>query len=141
MENASKALIIAGAVLISILLISLGIMIYNQAKQVTDNTNLDEISITTYNEKFNQYLGEKVKASVVNSLMGAVNQNNTTTSSGTAGNKITLQPDTNSGISETATGSKIYKGVASSAYTYKVTITGYSATGQISEITIASTAR
>ena len=141
MENASKALIIAGAVLISILLISLGIMIYNQAKQVTDNTNLDEISITTYNEKFNQYLGEKVKASVVNSLMGAVNQNNTTTSSGTAGNKITLQPDTNSGISETASGSKVYKGVASSAYTYKVTITGYSSTGQISEITIVSTAR
>ena len=58
MENASKALIIAGAVLISILLISLGIMIYNQAKQVTDNTNLDEVSVTTYNEKFNQYLGE-----------------------------------------------------------------------------------
>ena len=141
MENASKALIIAGAVLISILLISLGIMIYNQAKQVTDNTNLDEISITTYNEKFNQYLGEKVKASVVNSLMGAVNQNNTTTSSGTAGNKITLQPDTNSGISETTSGSKVYKGVASSAYTYKVTITGYSSTGQISEITIVSTAR
>ena len=58
METPSKALIIAGAVLISILLISLGIMIYNQAKQVTDNTNLDEVSVTTYNEKFNQYLGE-----------------------------------------------------------------------------------
>ena len=148
MENASKALIIAGAVLISILLISLGIMIYNQAKQVTDNTNLDEISITTYNEKFNQYLGEKVKASVVNSLMGAVNQNNTTTSGGTAGNKITLKPDKDSGIEEitkttgeTAEGTKVYKGVASSANTYKVTITGYSSTGQISEITIVSTAR
>ena len=31
MENASKALIIAGAILLAILLISLGIMIFNQA--------------------------------------------------------------------------------------------------------------
>ena len=31
MENASKALIIAGAILISILIISLGVIIYQQA--------------------------------------------------------------------------------------------------------------
>ena len=34
MENASKALIIAGAILLAILLISLGIMIFNQAQQI-----------------------------------------------------------------------------------------------------------
>ena len=33
MENASKALIIAGAILLSILLISLGLIVYNQAKE------------------------------------------------------------------------------------------------------------
>ena len=139
MENASKALIIAGAVLISILLISLGIMIYNQAKQVTDNTNLDEVSVTTYNEKFNQYLGEKVKASVVNSLVGAVNQNNTTTSSGTAGNKITIVNAGSVTTGITAKADNTYTGVASSANTYKVEVTGYSTTGQISEITITAT--
>lgn len=36
MENASKALIIAGAILISILLISLGIIMYNSATGTTD---------------------------------------------------------------------------------------------------------
>jgi len=36
MENASKALIIAGAILISILLISLGIMMFNSSKGTTD---------------------------------------------------------------------------------------------------------
>ena len=36
MENASKALIIAGAILISILLISLGIMMFNASKSTTD---------------------------------------------------------------------------------------------------------
>ena len=38
MENASKALIIAGAILLAILLISLGIMIYNQAQNTVNNT-------------------------------------------------------------------------------------------------------
>ena len=37
MENASKALIIAGAILISILLISVGILVFNSTKGVTDN--------------------------------------------------------------------------------------------------------
>lgn len=36
MENASKALIIAGAILISILLISLGIIMFNSSKGTTD---------------------------------------------------------------------------------------------------------
>lgn len=36
MENASKALIIAGAVLISILLISLGIIMFNSSKGTSD---------------------------------------------------------------------------------------------------------
>lgn len=35
MENASKALIIAGAILISILLISLGIIMFNSSKGTT----------------------------------------------------------------------------------------------------------
>jgi len=42
MENASKALIIAGAILISILLISLGIMLFNSSKGVTDQA--DEVT-------------------------------------------------------------------------------------------------
>lgn len=36
MENASKALIIAGAILISILLISLGIIMFNSSKGTSD---------------------------------------------------------------------------------------------------------
>ena len=36
MENASKALIIAGAILISILLISLGIIMFNASKGTTN---------------------------------------------------------------------------------------------------------
>lgn len=39
MENASKALIIAGAILVSILLISLGIVMFNSSKGTTDQSS------------------------------------------------------------------------------------------------------
>ena len=57
MENASKALIIAGAILISILLIGIGMMIYNSAiKPVTDaGDRMDEMSKNMFNGKFENY--------------------------------------------------------------------------------------
>lgn len=42
MENASKALIIAGAILLSVLIISLGIMVYNNAKNTVGSANLSQ---------------------------------------------------------------------------------------------------
>ena len=52
MENATKALIIAGAILIAILLIGLGITTYNNSKGVTDqaNTTSDTLDKAANNE-------------------------------------------------------------------------------------------
>lgn len=47
MENASKALIIAGAILLAILLISLGIMIFNQAQDTVTNSGMTEAELTS----------------------------------------------------------------------------------------------
>lgn len=76
MENASKALIIAGAILISILLISLGILIYNQAQSAVQDGGMDEMQIASFNGKFTQYEGKK-RGAQVNSLLQAVIANNT----------------------------------------------------------------
>ena len=59
MENASKALIIAGAILLAILIISLGILIYNQASGIVSNNSMDEVDIQTFNNKFTQYGGNQ----------------------------------------------------------------------------------
>ena len=45
MENASKALIIAGAILLSILLISLGIMIFTQAQDVISGSGMSKAEL------------------------------------------------------------------------------------------------
>ena len=41
MENASKALIIAGAILISIMIIGLGVAIFSKAKSNVNSQNLN----------------------------------------------------------------------------------------------------
>ena len=72
MENASKALIIAGAILLSILIISLGIMVYNNAQDSVGNANLDQQEIAAFNAQFTPYQGTNVSASQVNSLIQQV---------------------------------------------------------------------
>ena len=76
MENASKALIIAGAILLAILIISLGIMIYNQAAGVVNNNAMSEVEVTQFNAKFTQYEGDSVSGSVVKSMLQVVLQHN-----------------------------------------------------------------
>ena len=72
MENASKALIIAGAILLAIVIISLGLIVVNNVRSVTDNTNLSEQEIQSFNAKFTAYEGENVSGSRVNSLIQQV---------------------------------------------------------------------
>ena len=71
MENASKALIIAGAILLAILLISLGIMIFNQAQDTVNNGGMSQAEIASFNNKFLKYEGSQ-KGSVVKSLINEV---------------------------------------------------------------------
>ena len=81
MENASKALIIAGAILLSILLISLGIMIFNQAQDTVTNSGMTEAELTSFNNKFLKYEG-KQKGSMVKSMIQDVKSSNDNDSDG-----------------------------------------------------------
>ena len=100
MENASKALIIAGAILLAILIISLGIVIYNQASGVVNSNSMSDVEITQFNSKFTQYQG-KQSGSNVRTLIQDVLSNNVTQdddsrriqvyyTSGTTTNKLIL---------------------------------------------------
>ena len=75
MENASKALIIAGAILISIILISIGILVVNAAGDVTDraSTTMDAQAVQVFNQQFANYEDQNQRGSNVKSLLnGAV---------------------------------------------------------------------
>ena len=131
MENASKALIIAGAILLAILIISLGIMIYNQASGVVNNNSMTEVEVTTFNQKFEQYLGAKVRGANVNSLINAVNTNNMSTDD--TSKQIILKVAAN----ELAKTNNQYEKNMKTGSTYTVTVTNRTNGGLISEITIA----
>ena len=69
MENASKALILAGSILIALIIISLGVIIFrNFSNSVTTNTSLDKQTIAAFNRKIEPYIGENKSGSQVNTL-------------------------------------------------------------------------
>ena len=77
MENASKALIIAGAILLSILIIGLGMMVFNQAKNAITGASLDAEKADAINSKYEVYLGSQ-KGTNVKSLLDLIKNNNLT---------------------------------------------------------------
>ena len=78
MENASKALIIAGAILIAILLISVGILVLNTVNKPIDQaqTQADAQAIELFNSKFAGYFGKNKSASSAKALITLVNSSN-----------------------------------------------------------------
>ena len=79
MENATKALIIAAAILIAIVLISLGVFVLGQGStMVKENSDMSAEQVTTYNAEWEAYLGDSVSGTRVKQLINAVNQHNRT---------------------------------------------------------------
>lgn len=77
MENASKALIIAGSILLAILIIGLAIFIYGQAANSMGNLGLDQYAIRQFNSQFEPYEGTQTGAKV-KQLIKLVNSSNFT---------------------------------------------------------------
>lgn len=140
MENASKALIIAGAILISIVLVSVGVIVVNSLNPDDAVSTMSQQEIQSFNSKFDSCAGEKKQGSIVRSLLSTVITNNTTNANDlskivkitTTGFKDTTANKKN--VSDSASLSTIRNKVNTSAK-YDVVIT-YSTTGQVSLITI-----
>lgn len=129
MENASKALIIAGAILISILLISVGVIIMNSTGDIggTSQRQGEIMAIRTFNSQFTAYEGEAVSGSQIKELISAVEANNAKDDE----HKVTLTTGTNNVT-------KSSQVVASKKYKVELSYGNDDAskTGYIQEITI-----
>ena len=129
MENASKALIIAGAILLAILLISSGIMIFNQAQDTVTNSGMTEAELTSFNNKFVKYEG-KQKGTMVKSMMQEVKSNNANSSDGH--DIIVKVKATASGSATETTDTKDID----TKHTYTVSMVYDSTTNRITEINV-----
>lgn len=143
MENASKALIIAGAILLSILLISLGVMVFQQGQEAIKNSGMSKAEISAFNGQFTKYEGDR-RGSDIKSLIQEVNTSNA--SDGSEGNTRQIRITAAGGATITETNSTnantqitVYKystARISSTSNYNVSITDYDSSGFISAITI-----
>ena len=77
MENASKALIIAGSILIAILIIGLGVFIYSQASNTFNSNQLDQLVVQQFNSQFEPYEGERLGSEVRQLLQKVISNNYT----------------------------------------------------------------
>ena len=127
MENASKALIIAGAILLAILLIGLGMIIFNMGRSTTDtlSRNMDQFERIAFNNTYEQYRGERVTGSKVQALVSQVIANTNEDMP-----KVKLFKGTNEVTSPSAYASEVKTGK-----TYKVVL-DYDTYGTVNKITI-----
>ena len=140
MENASKALIIAGAILLAILIISLGIMIYQQASGVVNNNAMSEVDISSFNQKFLQYTGTNVRGAQVNALLNQIQMSNVTYQDDSSRQvKVTVESGTSWNGTQPPSGNLVSTGSfakANTGATYNVDYKTDSKTGLINEIII-----
>lgn len=78
MENASKALIIAGSILIAILLIAVGVRTLNSTSETMDTQEqtINTSTVEMFNKKFTKYFGSKQSLSDVKALANEIISNN-----------------------------------------------------------------
>lgn len=93
MENATKALLIAAAVLIVIIIISLGVYVVGMGNDQMQQGEqaLSDLEISSFNSTYENYAGTSVAGSRVNSLLKTVFNHNLTESDETR--KITIDGD------------------------------------------------
>lgn len=129
MENASKALIIAGAILISILLISVGVLIMNSTgdTQASVEDSAATIAKRTFNSNFTPFEGPGQSAAQIRTLISTVKSSN---ASNDAENSVSIV-----GKDGTTFSAKTLK----SSKKYTVDLDYSDKTGYVNKITISET--
>lgn len=122
MDNASKALIMAGAVLISIALVGVGVYIFSSTNTMVGGANkqLDDAAAQMTNSTLGQYAGTKVRGSTVKQLFEKARISNVNE---TLPTKITVKLS-NTEVTDTLSSTS----VVDTKY-YKVTVTDSNSDG------------
>ena len=131
MENATKALLIAAAILIAIVLISIGVYVLSIGQNAMSGADMTEQEIATFNSKFTAYEGNNVMGSKVNALLQAIATNNTT--EGDSGKQIEITSASDCGTKKGKITSVEEKANTGMAYTVKFDTNN---TGIITKVTI-----
>lgn len=137
MENASKALLIAGAILVCILIIGIGMVVY-QSTQGTIAEGIAQMSSQEkdmFNSQFTQYAGNRVNGSSVKALLQKVRSNNTANAD-IEGKVVTVTGTVATGKDGTIEGTELNK--INTARNYTVTVDDTDNDGLVDTINIVA---
>lgn len=132
MENATKALLIAAAILIAIILISLGIAVVQSGSNALEQADLSDTEKQAFNMKFQNHEATKASVQDVNNLLSTVLSHNMDQSSKGTTNQITVNLDGKSYLANTATSYNKQTGSG----TYKIQCSLSTTTGLVNVINI-----
>jgi len=129
MDNASKALIIAGAVLIAVMLVSVGVLVYNAAVGSVSGglVQVKGTEVELFNSAYETYFGENRSTAEAQSLINKVNAFNRTSSDRT----ISLE-----GTGQKASNNKYSLQTSTKNANYNISDTDWDTNGYITKIKI-----
>ena len=124
MENASKALIIAGAILLTLLIIGLAMGVLNRMSGTISKANLNSEEAQAHNGKFEASFGNNVSSKDVKALLQAISANNVTADTADELSKIYVTFSTTAGTASTTATEEISSITTQikSGYTYQVKV-------------------
>ena len=138
MENATKALMIAGAVLLAIMLISVGLLIFNSSNnQMSDAVSqMDQQAKDQFNNKFQAFEGRQSGSNVKTLITSVINNNiqNGPDNENVEEKVITVKVDKDEG--STSEQLEPIRRAIVSGRKYQVDVTVDAKTGLVHEITI-----
>lgn len=142
MENASKAVVIAGSILVAVMLVSLGVLIYNIASKTASDIGLkiEDIAKNAENKMYLSYVGNDKSASSVQALLSVISANNSNQNSSytievklVGGGKFSPSKESVSTASDIMS---VYNEITSKDTVYNVGVTALDNSGIISTIQI-----
>ncbi len=129
MENATKALLIAAAILIAIVLVSIGVFVLRQGQDAMSSADMSEAQILAFNANFEPYKGIQ-RGSQVSALLTRIKNNN-------AKNENLIKGDSGS-LFVNASGAVDTANLQTAGY-YQVVFTPNAQTGLIDKVKITQT--
>lgn len=140
MENATKALMIAGAVLLAIMIIAAGMLIFNQSNDVMGGVGrqVDKQKIDMFNSKFISYEGERKSGSDVKALISTVITNNSEALANGSEDEETVELSLDGESKTDVKDLSALRVKANTGKKYNVSIEEYYPSGYIKKITVVN---
>ena len=134
MENATKALLIAAAILIAIILISLGIAVVQSGSSALEQADLSDTEKQAFNMKFQNHEATKASVQEVNNMLSMVLSHNMNQASEGTTNTVSVYNAKTEILKTSATS---YTKITGSG-TYKIVCSLSATTGLVNKITITA---